>query len=433
MKLLSHLSVVAGLVLAPTSSVHAYRTLADDPELMSSEPITWADPIVVMELAPVGASAARLSLLADALEQASRALEQPACSAFRVTANRTGVGPAQPGDGRNTVEWVATGWTRRGFEPEVAGVTEITLRREGAVVTVVEADVYLNGTIAWNGFDGSTEGPILTIVLQHELLHVSGQLHPCEVDGSSGAPHCASNEELYRTSLLYPLHELGSPRLSPDDLLGLCTMYPSPSCGSAICPAGLVCIEGACRSPEDVIACGTELDCASCAEDAECAEGRVCVRGACRSLGELGAACETDGECHSGLCAERRCSIECRAGAPCPAGYDCTDAGWCRLRLLSRDPCTRGEDCASRLCLVGPGSLTCTNACSDARQCLPAEECAEVEGTRVCVSPVASGCAVREPGADGSGAAMVLLMAMSLVWRRRGRRARALGATGGGQ
>ncbi len=99
---------------------------------------------------------------------------------------------------------------------------------------------------------------------------------------------------------------------------------------------------------------------------------------ACKKL-ELGAPCESDGECQTGLCARElavlfgQCASRCRAagseaatqkqctdrhdpqslcinaevclractkGSPCPEGTDCNDHGWCerreRVRHLAR-------------------------------------------------------------------------------------------------
>ena len=45
-------------LLAP-SGAHAYRTLADDPELVSSEPIVWENAAVSLEVSPTGLSSAQ--------------------------------------------------------------------------------------------------------------------------------------------------------------------------------------------------------------------------------------------------------------------------------------------------------------------------------------------------------------------------------------
>lgn len=162
-------------------------------------------------------------------------------------------------DGRNVVFFVAESW------PDEAGlVTSQRIAAEGGETT--DADLALNGRdYAWSldHADGVSRMDLQAGVT-HEVGHLLGLWHS-EVPTATLAPALAGNPD--------------ARSLDPDDVDGVCSLYPATGGGGG---------QGA-----------------ACVESPDCAEGLVCL---------------ADGE-------ERYCASPCPLGDECPAGYDCLDAG----------------------------------------------------------------------------------------------------------
>jgi hypothetical protein len=257
-------------------------------------------------------------------------------------------------------------------------------------------------------------------------------------------------------------------------------LHPATSCPSGyFCDGGAtgVCAEGLCLAG----GAGSRGLGASCAGDTDCSsifcDGGVCAEpcvpggattcptglacqvgtlpgcGACRIAGALGDVCTGNDDCGTGICAVGEdgssfCTRLCDTAAPCPAGFDCVDAGGgaqaCRpgggAGGLGAD-CTAPGDCLSMLCAErSAGDRFCTRTCNDASPCPAAFDCVLTgDGvTSVCVDAPGRGdpagdarrligsttCSVTPGLAPGDGAAVLmgLLSALFAVTRRARRR-----------
>nr|MBK7067683.1 hypothetical protein [Deltaproteobacteria bacterium] len=181
-------------------------------------------------------------------------------------------------------------------------------------------------------------------------------------------------------------------------------------------------------------ACMTNDDCASgeclttsggarfctrrCVSTIDCADGFLCDsppagRPARCVPDDTGTACDARtavpcarfcvGNPVTGLSAH--CTHECRTAADCPAGYGCQDAGGGqRVCIAAEQPCSRGTDCTTNLCVGTVGGFQgCTSRCTSDSDCprrmtvnveglgrfaLPPYQCRVVEGERICVPPL---------------------------------------------
>ena len=399
------------------AGAHAFRTLADDPTIDTTDLVTWTSRSTTIDLATGPLSAAQSSFVEHQIRGAFVVWQEPACSTFRFSYGGARSGRAHPGDGLNTVEWVGDGWAERGFETGVAATSDIQLVSvDGGGWAIREADIYLNGDEAsWHGID--PDGVDLRAVLIHELGHALGLMHPCELGGTAGAPACELDGARYRASVLFPIHAENGRTLSADDLLGLCTLYGATDCGE--CADGLVCIDGACRNPVDVLACGRDgVDaCSACAADADCASGRYCEDGACAERLGVGARCSADRECDTGMCPEGVCTTPCESPSDCRAESSCSADGWCRLDQFARSPCSAAEDCSTSFCLTASaGTASCTNACRSDGECLLGETCGRADGVSVCTPGPTSGCSVTGGVSAGVDGRFVVWMSVVICW-----------------
>ena len=376
------LALICLAIIGP-SDAKAYRTLADDPEIDSSAPVVWESSRIVLHVSRASLTAPQRQALSDAVATAAARWNAASCAEIDfVSGSSTGF--AEPSDGNNTVEWVATGWSLRGFPAGVAATTDVRIQRaEGGIWSIAEADVYVNGDdYDWDLFGGS--GVAIVPALVHELGHVLGLLHPCESGGEDGAPVCTGEQEhVFRLSVLYPDHQENGGLLTDDDVEGACDLYPTHGCAGDLCGPGEVCVDGACVSSAGQSCLYSS--CQSCELDSDCSAGEFCKQERCAPQTERGGACLYDAECLTGLCVEGFCTSSCEVATDCPTSNVCSEGGWCRPNSRSRESCSMGDDCASGLCLSSDavGSM-CTNRCRAYTDCFVGEQCSPVDGALVC-------------------------------------------------
>jgi hypothetical protein len=273
--------------------------------------------------------------LVDEVDVALRTWARVRCTAWRAVVD--GTAPlAGDDDGVSSVVWHDDDWPAP-FTPKALAQTLVRTDAQGRTR---EIDVHLNGKDFTWSVGGSPGTVDLRGVLVHELGHALGLGH----SNDARATMYASGPQ-----------GLAWRSLEKDDVDGVCALYPgtgAPGCdtGGAACPAGFVCVAGACerpRTPGAVCApCLREPGaCAASGDEARCVDvpgGRVCAR-ACASDADCGGRfrckpttqsgdlqCVPDDACASGPfpCAnDGECGpFACRGGA-CVGPGDAPDAG----------------------------------------------------------------------------------------------------------
>ena len=172
----------------------------------------------------------------------------PSCTGLAVRDDGGSTVPAIYGDDRNVIEWVEDGsWTARGFSRFTIGVTTNQFLRVGARWTIDESDMELNADqFRWviDGGEADADPVDVQGLVVHEAGHFLGLLHACEQTAIDGAPACGSPVE---PETMFPLYTGENQRtLEPDDVAGICYLYPAPDCAASGCPAGLRCVGGTC-------------------------------------------------------------------------------------------------------------------------------------------------------------------------------------------
>lgn len=442
------------VLLSLPSQASAYRTSRDLPEFASSaqQRVAWdlTDSANVAFVVTTEGNLIQTRPLIDvasvivAYDQAFEALDCARLGVSAIVASYSSEGSL--GNGINEIRLLdAYHWSRLEFEPGLMAFTDVRYE-EGAdgVARIVEADILVNeGSFDFAGDLDSGGSPLRDghAVLGHELLHAFGVLHPCEADGSGGAPLCSADSS-FSSRLMWPDYSPATQQaMSPDERLAICFLYPRYHCTTA-CAADKPCVDGTCGSLCGQNACASNEICesdrcqASC-EDVLCAEGQVCVEGACVARCASGTVC-APGEVCGGTVPENECGaasclgeapgfcVRCDDVASCPDGTACVGAesgygtcrasdgrlgsacaddadclvpgrcvgGSCRLRWgHDGDPCTMPSDCIGDRCV----DSHCTSPCTVADECeLERAECA----SGLCVHPLGSFGDVCETGDD---------------------------------
>src|SRR4051812_13477967 len=172
-------SGVAG-VLACALTPHdawAFRTAGDLAKFASEEPVRWPDSAMSFEI-----STQDLPENFETRDVAQYALagfaawQEPSCAAVDVRYIGSNTSTAELGDGRNTVQFVASGWKARGYSPEQAAVTELDYARDSGSSSwyITEADLFINAEdFAWTLEPAMDKRPIASLFL-HEGGHMLG-------------------------------------------------------------------------------------------------------------------------------------------------------------------------------------------------------------------------------------------------------------------
>ncbi len=400
--------LVVVLLSGLSNRASAYRTASDLPEYEGAEPVRWLDPNISFELqgeAPPGLSA---SATRDAIADAFLTWSRVGCSDATPWLRGAGAEPVASGDGRNGVIFIREGWTAMGFSASAAATSEVLYNVNASTgeAVISEADLFINAEVFRWGNAPTGEGVRdLEAVVAHETGHLLGLLHPCEFDDPL-APRCGDSDA---SSSLYPAYlGLSQRELGPDDIEGVCWLYPATrACPSTPCGEGFVCVEGLC-----MVACAGD-DCGGCGP-AECPS-------------VVGDPCSDDSSCAEGFCSDAGlCSASCVFDSNCPGGYSCED-GLCGAgRLFDYgDACVAGDECASQLCLIEPSGAegtmgspgTCTRHCSGSVPCPGVDQCTVVDGMPVCRAPNQDGCSTA--GSGGTPLALWIIGCVFLLQRRR--------------
>lgn len=201
-----------------------------------------------------------------------------------------------------------------------------------------------------------------------------------------------------------------------------------------VCESHEECSTGYCAATGGPTTCQTACDpdgLNTCPEDWTCTRIGASSCGLCAcQLGRLGDPCTERGDCASGLCARREmCTRRCNdTSNPCPAGYDCLEAGdvsicWPNDGGFGAD-CSDDDDCTDGRCVDDH----CTRDCDTDCDCPDRHVCAEVDGDRICRRGSSGGdgdggcnCAAAGTAPPGPALLGALLVGLALrAARRRG-------------
>lgn len=428
-------AVAASACCFVTSEAAAYRVLEKN-----GAPVGWAPgtqlTLELVEGFPEGLTAEAVrSQIVSAMQLWNARTECKAPSLNLVAAGATPLSTPLSGDGRNTIAWIDSNWT--GATNAIAtapGVTDLIIGQdETGQYRIREADLYLNvESFRWTaelsaaGFASSQQVQYLKEVVAHELGHVLGLDHPCETSQPS-APDC-TNEASFSSSLMYPNPQYVEPRLTEDDLGGLCDLYRQTSlCSSSELTCG---VRGAGTVDSSSFALPA-LQGGKCRAHGDCASFLACLDGTC-GFGTFapGDVCNVNAQCANGACINGGCRANCTEDEPCVYSQQQCDAATStcgnNLRTIGKK-CDEANDCASAQCLIDPGVATyCTKECIGNDECPSGWTCSEMNGLEVCLQrrPSNDGCTLTgEPGSH-VWPRTALLLAIGLVglWIRRAKR-----------
>lgn len=396
---------VGGCCMAFASPASAFRVLADRPEFAGETQVRWPVRAVPFEVSGDVPADLRVE---DVIANAGRALARwsnVACADFEFTVAAISASRASSGDGANTIQLLDTGWASRGFDPDAAGATDLIVReRTAGGWEISEADIYINAEHhRWSPAETPADGyRSLMSVIVHEGGHALGLTHPCEPEGVDGAPACSAAGGEERVSVMYPFYGAGQAELLPDDVDGLCHLYPR--CEAEGCANGFactasgcvpVCGEGICR-PSELCVSG------------ECVPADECPGRACPDCGDEGCGAETcsvDDDCETGTClSDGTCAVTCGDDTACSAEHVCVSSprgGYCSPRgsVETGMPCREAEQCAGNQCLAGiEAEPVCTKTCVNHEDCPSGWGCSDIQGRDVCAPfSAGGGCSVTRP------------------------------------
>lgn len=433
------LSVVPGEALA-------FRSSGDLSEFGDQPRVIFANPQIQVELFEEIPPALEPDAVEDTITRAAATWSAPGCTTLDMSYAGTTDAAAEAGDDRNTIQWVSD-WKDRGFPADSPGVTDVQYSKGSAGKwTIAEADLYLNQAFDWTTGVPTEDKKSLVAILTHELGHVLGLLHPCEIDGADGAPDCSESTS-YEATEMYPIYSPDQTALANDDIEGVCFLY-SLVCDDTSCDEGEACHAGTCEPlcGDQVCSVGTQCDnnrcvptstdcgvegCVgqACDKDSDCATREYCRGGTCaHGEGAPGDPCTSaqqcfDGACFDGVCAQS-CHLEeaCSSGGQCdPDALACTDA-----RSPMGEACDFATDCRGGYCLEQAGKTpVCSRSCVEGQPSCPSGwGCRKVDDTSVCAPrpPTDESCSTTPPSHPFTATHALLLGALSLAFSRAARR-----------
>lgn len=415
MRLPATASVIALVVWMCSAKAQAYRTGHDQTSTSDTDRVRWSNPAIHFQVSASGAPGVAYAYAEEAVQAAATRWSSLACSSAQLVIDGAGTNAAS-GDGTNTIEWNRDAWEDLGFPSGSAGTTDLLYQRSASGDwEIVEADVHLNGyDFTWTTTAAATDAVrSIEAVATHELGHVLGLLHPCEVDGRDGAPLCSSDTS-FASRTMYPSY-LGPAQavLSPDDIAGVCFLYPldgctascgpgeacvaggcRPTCAGELCDPGESCVGGSLCLPDcEGLAC---LSAGSCAVASDCDAAHACVGGQCLPrLGAMGDPCESHADCLSGACRTGQCVTPCTM--TCDAGFSCVadDSGSVCVSSMGGlgEPCATGSECQSGRCLdPSRHPAVCSRLCGAGQlPCPTGFACLPIDGEYLCSPPLDPG------------------------------------------
>jgi hypothetical protein len=413
-------SIAAALgILCFVESAHAFRTAADVPEQAGTARVIWPGQRITYEISLDPPGPVPVQVLQEALASATATWQRVACADVAFESLGTTLSPAAPGDGRNTVSWVTSGWSARGWSSDAAALTDVQyVKTKEGTWQIVEADLYINADDHdWvaSGAGGQRTRDLASVTT-HEAGHMLGLLHPCELDGRSGAPLCSDHPEA-RLTTMYPVYSASQATLAMDDIAGVCFLYPRSGCDDGGCTCSDLSCDGGAASPVAVSEPPT---------DGEPQQPKS----------ELGDRCTKDTACASAHCGKQSyCVRSCASSADCALGATCEQHACEGEGRPIGSLCSDPTQCLGGQCLTGASDApVCSRNCSAEMALCPDDwDCESVDGQRVCAPrlpmPVAAGgCELvpRRQGSDceGAGWAWVLftfqVLAFRLCRNRRG-------------
>lgn len=394
-------AVGVGVASVPSGAL-AYRTAGELPDFEGSERVAWAGGEVSYRLNADGLDTIAFSRLEMAASRSFARWTSQSCADLDVRYAGS-AGTPRSGDGASDIAWLGSRWMEQVGLPDTAGTTDLVYEKNAdGEWEIVEADILLNADdYDWDfAIEGGDDARNIDAVLTHEIGHLLGLLHPCELDGVEG-PVCMG--DLARETTMYPTYTgAAQSMLSDDDIAGVCFLYPATCTGPDCTPC-----EPACGA-------GERCDAGSCVPD--------CASGACATT-PWGDPCTQNEACAGGACdASGYCTGSCADG--CPDGYHCGGETCVAGAGVFGEACNRGDACLSGICLNGaPGSDICTRPCDpDDTVCPSGTACFAIDGRNVCAPERMGngGCTVASSTPDPSPLLVTLAMAtIALGIRRR--------------
>jgi hypothetical protein len=276
------------VLFAVAPAAHAYRTATDLEAFSGTERVRWSASQIRIVRGLGAASGITDAQARAAFGRALSAWSEPSCSGLSFVDEGVAPGPAAPGDGINTIEWLDAGWQKLGAPRSAAAFTDVQYERgENGEWEIIEADLYLNAQDhEWAlEVNGESDARDLQSVVTHEAGHMLGLLHPCELGGEDDAPDCADMPDAAQVAM-FPAYSAGQRNLAADDRAGVCHLYPpgiqqADAADMAISPARL---------------------------GADCSEADDCL----------------ERQCLAGLSERPVCTKLCQASTDCPHDWECS-------------------------------------------------------------------------------------------------------------
>lgn len=375
-------TVLIGVAMA--SPALAYRVLEQD-----GVPVGWGTSTVVFDIEQTTPDGVQFeSVLAQVRLAADIWNTERTCSAPKIQITTVRAGAGASGDGRNTIQWVHSNWAGTGQPEDATGYTDILIEKTKPGAKILETDIWLNGeNYAWT--TGEPQLPTLVGVfatVSHEMGHAIGMDHPCEFDADNGVPDCDAQSD--QSALMFPSLVTAEPKLTSDDVGGLCTLYPLDECKVD----GTGCSSGPTETVES-----------ECAQDKDCDSTQMCLSGYCIEIPRpLGDGCDVDSACESGLCLKGACRERCTSDLTCLSGEQCnvkTLACGTAVKAFAAE-CDDAEACVTGLCYIDPGPKAyCTRFCDDSSPCPKGWECTGTDDAqRFCAvsQTISDGCSITQ-------------------------------------